>query len=126
MYPYGCIFILSFRTRVSQSGWTPLQFASANNFAECVRVLLEAGANPDVTDSVRPFSSLHKVICFELICLIMAIVFSGFNSRIFHTQDGCTALIRAADGGQIDCVRLLVKSGANKDILSRVRFRSIF
>ena len=37
------------------------------------------------------------------------------------TQDGSTALIRAAEYGRTDCVRLLVDGGADKDAKDIVR-----
>ncbi len=40
---------------------------------------------------------------------------------ICQTQDGSTALVLAAEGGQVDCVRLLVEAGADKDTINNVR-----
>jgi ankyrin repeat protein len=36
-------------------------------------------------------------------------------------QDGCTALIYAASQGNLDCVRLLLNAGADKDAKGNVR-----
>ncbi len=38
-----------------------------------------------------------------------------------HAQDGCTALIYATWNGHLDCTRLLVDAGANKDAKTNVR-----
>jgi hypothetical protein len=40
------------------------------------------------------------------------------------SQSGDTALIRAAEGGHTDCVRLLVEAGADMNILNNVRTQS--
>jgi hypothetical protein len=39
-------------------------------------------------------------------------------------SSGNTALIEAAQGGHVDCVRLLLEAGADKDSMGRVRCRS--
>lgn len=41
--------------------------------------------------------------------------------RVFKAQDGCTALISAAGDGHIECVRLLIEAGANKEAKDKVR-----
>ena len=46
---------------------------------------------------------------------------SNNTVTIYQTQDGSTALIYAAARGHIESVRLLVKSGADKDIINIVR-----
>jgi hypothetical protein len=38
------------------------------------------------------------------------------------TQCGSTALIRAAENGHTECVRLLLAGGANKDFTGQVSF----
>jgi ankyrin repeat protein len=40
---------------------------------------------------------------------------------VCQPQGGSTALICAAAEGHIECVRLLVESGANKDVKNKVR-----
>ena len=42
-------------------------------------------------------------------------------SHVLTTQGGRTALIRSAINGVADCVRVLVESGANKDVMDNVR-----
>jgi ankyrin repeat protein len=45
---------------------------------------------------------------------------------VHHTQGGWTALIRAAECGQTECVRLLLVNGADKEIANDVRTPVIF
>ncbi len=42
-----------------------------------------------------------------------------------HSQDGCTALLRAAESGHADCVRLLLDAGADKNAKNRVRVNTL-
>ncbi len=39
--------------RGEQSGWTALMYAANKGHADCVRLLLNAGADKEVTNSVR-------------------------------------------------------------------------
>ena len=61
---YNYLFVFQY-----QYGWTPLHRAASYNKVEVARVLVEAGANIDVTDEV--------MICFLLnklqMCMIMNI-----------------------------------------------------
>ena len=41
--------------------------------------------------------------------------------KLLQAQDGETALIWAAQNGHVECVRLLVASGANNDLWDNVR-----
>ena len=43
-----------------------------------------------------------------------------------YTQNGFTALILAAASGHVDCVRLLIDAGADKDAMDDVRRRSLY
>ena len=43
----------------------------------------------------------------------------------FDSQGGDTALIRAADGGRIECVCLLLERGADTEAVNTVRFLKI-
>jgi hypothetical protein len=45
----------------------------------------------------------------------------GRAALICQTQGGSTALILAAENGTTDCVRLLVESGADMDVINNVR-----
>jgi ankyrin repeat protein len=53
-----------------------------------------------------------------LICLWLWRCVCGGKS---DSQNGWTALIRAAERGRTDCVRLLIDAGADKDVRNNVR-----
>ena len=48
------------------------------------------------------------------------------DGGISDLQDGNTALMWAAEEGHADCARLLIDSGADKNVKSNVRRRSLF
>ncbi len=59
-----------------------------------------------------------------LFCLMSCLLISWRRGRVRHSnqlQNGDTALNMAAHGGHTDCVRLLLESGANKDVKNNVR-----
>ena len=58
-------------------------------------------------------------MCF-LRAMAAALLCGGGES---DSQNGWTALMRAAEHGRADCVRLLIDSGADKDAKDNVRRR---
>jgi hypothetical protein len=45
-----------------QGAWTPLHWAAYNGYLECMRALLEAGADKDAKDNVRPHGPRNLAI----------------------------------------------------------------
>lgn len=112
----------------TQDGVTALFRAANNGRSDCLQLLLENGADTKVKDNVRDTFLQVKRAC-EL-CLSLRtdlnIDLSVHLSRpathaSMPSQAGYTALIRAALKGHIDCVRLLVEAGADKDTFDAVR-----
>ena len=107
-------------------GWTALQFASANGRAECVRLLLEAGADANymgarIQESGEPWypplclaairSGRRSMKCMEYLL--------KFGARIDQRSDeGLSALHHAADFGVSPDVEYLVRAGANVNLLT--------
>ena len=83
---------------VIQYGSTGLMRASAGGYTETVSVLLEAKADPNITDEVK----LHYSHCLIIWCIML--------------QYGDTALHYAAARGKIEIINQLVKHGAAVDI----------
>ncbi len=66
-------------------------------------------------------SGPHQYLCVFLMRLRWLCV-CGVE---FDSQRESTALMRAAVSGHVDCVRLLIDAGADKDATSDVRCRSL-
>lgn len=78
------------------------------------RLLLDRGANKDALTKVRARcrGSVRGVVC-------------GAALRpCGGAQDGCTPLLRAAQNGQLEVVRLLLERGADKEAKDKVRRQS--
>jgi len=98
-------------------GWTALMNASNRDHIECVRALLQAGANPNIQDNdgdnalilAWVSKNLHTGGCVRL--LLQA----GAKPNL-QGKDGNTVLIMASGRGHTECVRLLLKAGANPNL----------
>ncbi|CAM9142829.1 unnamed protein product [Chrysoparadoxa australica] len=80
-------------TRAGRFCWKPIYAAALRGHLDCVRALLEAGADAD----------LHIASCDETSC-------------------GWTPLHAAAQEGQFQVLRLLIQHGANLDLMTQERW----
>ena len=78
--------------------------ATCDNNINIVITLLEAKADPNITEEVDSITCSH--------CL--------YNSNLIMLQDGMGALSWAAFKGHIDIIKLLVKHGGAVDIRDKV------
>ena len=94
-------------------GKTPLYVATCHGSLECVRLLIEAGAqmNQGKTNEEPP---LFLAALRGHLEVVRFLVESGAN-KDQGTTDGATPLHVAAWKGHVEVVRFLVESGANKD-----------
>ena len=91
-----------------QGGLTPLHIAAASSKTECVRLLLEHGANKDARAQVRVSRSrLHVVAPTPA-----ARALTRSAAACARAQSGRTPLHEAAESGALDCLDLLIRSGA--------------
>ena len=97
-----------------QNGITPLLNAIFNGRLECVRLLLDRGADKEAAGQVRSFSSLDR----ESACTERAVL---GTVRAGCMQDGNTPLLRAQWLGHLDCAKLLLDRGANNNVRCRIR-----
>ena len=96
-------------------GIMPLHAAATNGSLECVRLLLEAGAQKDEGRRDTGATPLYLASQNGHLEVVRILVESGANKDQGLTRTGATPLHTAAQSGHIEIVRLLVESGANKD-----------
>jgi truncated hemoglobin YjbI len=96
-------------------GHTPLYRASTG---EVARVLLAAGAAPDITSGPTRGTALHQAACRGYVSVVQALLDHGatIEARDAKRQ---TPLRRAVNCRQIEIVRLLVRHGADPHAADR-------
>ncbi|XP_056429815.1 cortactin-binding protein 2 [Hyla sarda] len=107
---------------LSKDGHTALYSAAANGYTDCVKLLLTSGAQVDATVS-NGFTALctaaaqgHTKCAEELL---------AYNADIHYTGGGQTPLYLACKNGKCETVKLLLDSGANRNILTNTGWTPI-
>ena len=102
-----------------EAGRTPLMISAIHAHADCVRLLLGAGAAVDLIGTDIGFTPLY-IACQEgqLECVRLLLEASA---AVNQAKDGATPLLAACGTtptkeGHIDCVRLLLSAGAAVDL----------
>ncbi len=118
-------------SHVQDTKRTALMGACGDGRTECVKLLLEAGANKEARDIVceeRPLvmtidifiegaNVFLQIFAWKSVCLL------SLGGNVWrHLQNGTTALIYAAGKGHLECVRLLINHGANKEAADKVQY----
>jgi hypothetical protein len=101
----------------AEAGWTALLYASANNHPRLVQHLLEAGANPDLSNwlgrSPLMFAAGYG---YEEVCSLL--IEHGANLNLVDEQ-GETALMVAITRGKPAVAYMLINAGADITVRSR-------
>ena len=109
----------------NESGWTALQFASQNGRAECVRLLLEAGADANNMGAMLQESDEHLYPPLLLAarcghgstkCMGYLLKWGAHVDQI--CEYGMSALHHAAESGFKREVEYLIRAGANVNLLT--------
>jgi ankyrin repeat protein/uncharacterized membrane protein YgcG len=90
---------------------TPLHHAAHQGQAECIKVLLAAGADVDAKDAAGA-TALHKA-CFNEHVACVRLLLDAKASIGAADVEGSTALHRAAHSGNLACVKLLLERRAD-------------
>lgn len=93
------------------SNGTPLLSAASQGHAPIVKILLDAGAYINASDS-RNYTALHKAVQNHR-GVIVDVLLERKATIDSRTKFGYTALMLAAKGSQYEIIRALVKHGAN-------------
>ena len=87
------------------TGGTILMHASISGSAQIVELLLQAGADPNM--------SIKTPIDKSMLITISETHFSNESHFVGNEAIGCTALMLACEGGHLEVVQLLLKANAN-------------
>lgn len=92
---------------------SPLGICITKERAECVEVLLEAGANPDTTSAREASgSALFRAVRTKNLRILDLLLASGARVDL-RGSDGETALMQAACSGTPETIALLLQRGAD-------------
>lgn len=100
--------------RDAAGGWTPLMMASVGDFQATVKVLLDAGANPN---PYRFDGATALMIASLQGAYHVAAMLAGRSNLNAQDNAGNTALAYAALNGRAEIVANLIKAGANPEIV---------
>ena len=101
----------------AEAGWTALLMAAAQGYPQIMRLLLDAGANPDM-GNVHGITPLMYGARYKNIEVCKLLLESGANPDLKDIS-GQTALMIATFLGSADVAEMLLKAGANTSIKDR-------
>jgi hypothetical protein len=113
------MYISEDRTSVHATTWnrdTPLILASEMGSTECVKILLEAGADPNhIGGGFICWTALHYATLGGYVDIVTILLKHGASLDI-RDKYGETALQMSAFEGNVDIMTILLKHGASLDI----------
>ncbi len=101
----------------AEAGWTALLFAAAQGYPQIMRLLLDAGANPDI-GNVTGITPLMYGALYKNVDVCKLLLEYGANLDLQDVHGG-TALMVATRAGSPEVAGLLLKAGANTKIKDR-------
>jgi ankyrin repeat protein len=95
--------------------WTPLMWAAQEGHTEIVDLLLDAGGNVNFADA-GGFTPLKQAVGESHVDTAEHLLLRGADINHRGTSDGgCTVLHTAAAFGRVECIRLLLEYGADRN-----------
>lgn len=96
---------------------TPLVWASSCGFVDCVKILLELKADPNLYDTKRSRSALHTCIRLKTNNIEIAKLLINYGANVnSKTNLGTSILHTACFWNDIDIVKLLINARADLEI----------
>lgn len=102
----------------NNSGDTPLMVASLRGNYEIVKLLLEAGANINETESQCNETALYMAVFKNHGETVKTLLDFNANTNI-ETKEGSTCLLMAVKNGNVDIVNLLINSNARINYIEK-------
>jgi ankyrin repeat protein len=99
---------------------TPLFLASDRGHADVVRLLLAAGADPNIADDPFEETPLHLASRHGFLEVAAMLIDGGANLEVKDNDSGSTPLLLAASQHNLTVVKLLIDSGANVNAVDDV------
>jgi ankyrin repeat protein len=105
-----------------EKGLTPLVLVIQNNHPECVEVLLQLGANPNLGN----WSPLHEAALVGDLASTRTLLQAKADPNRRETANGGTPLHVACFQGQFEIARTLLKAGAQPNVRDKEGFTPLF
>lgn len=97
-----------------EGGWTALLYSSAQNYPKIMKILLDAGANPDIGNALG-ITPLHFGARYGNIEIAEMLIDYGADINL-QNKYGDTALMVAVQSGSIELVGILINARVNISI----------
>ncbi|KAK3240044.1 hypothetical protein CYMTET_50081 [Cymbomonas tetramitiformis] len=91
----------------NRSGYTPLHYASREGHLDCVKLLLDTGADVNGTTKAGNATSLQRAAYTGKTEVVRFLLQRGANAML-QDSDGETALHKASTNGHVDTTRALL------------------
>ena len=115
-------FVVSYST--SYSGYTPLHIASSNGHLQCVKILIEAGADVN-SKNIFEKTPLHYASIKNNASIVSILLEKGANVDAV-SDENTTSLMMAAQCGHLEVVKLLLVAGANRELKNNYGWSALF
>ena len=109
------------------NGRRAIHFASANGHEECVRLLVEAGAEKEPADKVCGATPLHLACLAGRAKMVRLLLELGSDTDVVTKEDDSTPLhwVVETKQGSLEVLRLLLEAGAKTQKLKKDDFAAI-
>ena len=97
-----------------KDGWTALMLASINGHTDCVKLLIDNGADANLQNEVERSALIYAASDGYKEC-VKLLIDNGADVNS-QSEDGWSALMLASYNGYKECVKLLIKNGSLVDI----------